>query len=813
MKPVSLLLRGFRGIRDGLGRDELALDLAALTGDAQLIAICGANGRGKTTVLDNLTPYPTMPSRAGGDGSGAFSYYEHVCLPESVKDLVWEHGGRRYRSQLVIRNDGRRRTEAYLYGMECGRWSPVTTGEGTVSDGKMDTYVRCLEAILGPDRTFFVSAFAAQGRRQLCAYRTAEVKALLADLLGLEDIRSKGVQAAEVAKLLRIGLGVARDELVAASLELDEANSCCARLPAIDRDLAAARARRSALQEQIEQARTALARLEAECKQAAQNDISREELQAELDRVTAACARQEAELAADRQREAARLARLGRESEEKRAQYKSVCASISAQRRQALAVIGETDRIRRAMCRLEMARALVVVRERRVRQCGDTLAGLRSLEERERGLDREIESIERAAGQAALRVAEVQRRFSLTQAVPCKGMPMQEECRLLSNARAARPLIPSATAELEQLNETRSGLRSQLALLRVQIARLQMAPRRLAKEEVRLACARRRAETITALAARGGEIAQAEAIVRECGVRLEQLEGAALAGEAARVEEQQTIEAAIAQIELRMEQQRPEHCVALEGLRKRLGQLALAVDPARLAATQQALRVAQVGEQASEEVLQTLLYQRAVAEEALATTGRLHERCQNLRTKCEVIEAELSTWAMFARCMGSDGLIALMIDDAGPELSSLASDLLVACYGPRFTVSIHTQVETAKGEAREGFDIVVHDGESGQSKPMARMSGGERVWINDCLTRAIALYVAQCSGRRYETLFTDESDGPLDADHKRMFMRMKREVLRLGGYEREYFISQTPEMAAMADVVIDLDAMLITSAS
>jgi hypothetical protein len=33
------------------------------------------------------------------------------------------------------------------------------------------------------------------------------------------------------------------------------------------------------------------------------------------------------------------------------------------------------------------------------------------------------------------------------------------------------------------------------------------------------------------------------------------------------------------------------------------------------------------------------------------------------------------------------------------------------------------------------------------------------------------------------------------------------EVLRLGGYEREYFITQTPELAAMADVVIDLDSM------
>jgi exonuclease SbcC len=56
MQPLSLTLKGFRGIRDGLGRDELTLDLERLTGDAQVVAIVGSNGRGKTTVMDNLTP-------------------------------------------------------------------------------------------------------------------------------------------------------------------------------------------------------------------------------------------------------------------------------------------------------------------------------------------------------------------------------------------------------------------------------------------------------------------------------------------------------------------------------------------------------------------------------------------------------------------------------------------------------------------------------------------------------------------------------------------------------------------------------------
>ena len=56
MPPPSLTLRWFRAIRDGLGRDMLTLDFERLADGAQLIAIAGANGRGKTTVMANMHP-------------------------------------------------------------------------------------------------------------------------------------------------------------------------------------------------------------------------------------------------------------------------------------------------------------------------------------------------------------------------------------------------------------------------------------------------------------------------------------------------------------------------------------------------------------------------------------------------------------------------------------------------------------------------------------------------------------------------------------------------------------------------------------
>ena len=153
-----------------------------------------------------------MPSRAGADGLGSFSYYDQVCLPESVKDLVWEHGGERYRSQLVFRLNGKKKTEAFLHVRRGDSWQPMRLDDGTVSDGKVDTYVQCVERILGSAETFFTSVFAAQGRRQLSAYKNGEIKTLLADLLGLDEIRALGAKALETAKLLKAGLVAVRQE-------------------------------------------------------------------------------------------------------------------------------------------------------------------------------------------------------------------------------------------------------------------------------------------------------------------------------------------------------------------------------------------------------------------------------------------------------------------------------------------------------------------------------------------------------------------------------------------------------------------------
>jgi exonuclease SbcC len=177
------------------------------------------------------------------------------------------------------------------------------------------------------------------------------------------------------------------------------------------------------------------------------------------------------------------------------------------------------------------------------------------------------------------------------------------------------------------------------------------------------------------------------------------------------------------------------------------------------------------------------------------------------QSRANRLSDEIAQWKLLAKGLGNDGIVALTIDDAGPALTQLVNDLLLACYGPRFTVEIRTQRALASGELREGFEILVHDADNDSTKSVSVMSGGEKVWINECLTRGIPLYIGRTAGQPYSTLFTDETDGPLDLEKKRQFMRMKREVLKQGGLEREFFISHTPELVEDADAVIDVEAL------
>lgn len=750
-----------------------------------------------------------MPSRASASGPGAFSYYEHVVLAESEKALDWEMDGQRYRSQVVIRLASRRRTEAYLFAWNGAGWQPAAIADGTVSDGRVDTYSRCVEALCGSADTFFTSVFAAQGRRHLSQYRNAEIKGLLADLLGLDQIGRLGGQAQEVVRGLKAGLGALRLRQSELSIDGDRLRGELARLDGTDQRVALTLRQCIAARAKADAARLEQGQLLTERSQSAAVDEQRARLKGQKRLGAAALQRFEIEWQRQEEDFRQRADRLSRRAAQRIALQREKRSVLQNRLRRCDELLADADRVDRAETRSPLARRIAAARvasvehaRRHVEQAARAREALVLARQR-------LTGIEQAAGQAALRAQELTRRFALTGAVPCSGVPLQGRCQLLGDAREAATLMPSARAEIERLTAERTLLLRGTEPLERQLEQFQGAAHALREAERLAARATTRQAQLDALAGRKADLLRAHEDRAALLGELQALRAAESVAETADERaEREAIDRGRQQAERQRQARHEAHRAEADSVDQSLAALPQSFDPGRLAEAAARVSLAQRELEESDRAHVAALAAVHARSAAAAECSRVEARQAQLGSRIERVQDRLANWLLFARCMSHDGLIALAIEDAGPALSGLANDLLLACYGARFTVAIRTQVETAKGEAREGFDIEVHDAESGDARSVGLMSGGEKVWINECLTRAVALYLAQQSGRRYATLFCDETDGALDAQHKRMFIAMKREVLKLGGYEREFFVSQTPELTAMVDAVIDLDGMV-----
>ena len=780
MRPLRLILKNFKGIR----KPVLDIDIEALAGSHQLIAIKGANGAGKTTILDNMHPYRLMPSRASTYSPGSFSFYDHVNGPEASKELIFEHGGVVYRSFLLFKVSGKtRKTEAYL----SHDGVPYTLPDGVTSDGKTETYDMAVEHLMGSPALYFTSAFAAQGRRTLSDYTNGEIKALLSDLLDLDHIRSLGKQAADVAKDYRAKVVTAR-----ATVESLAAKQ--AMLAAEETALGNHKREREQAQAILQTQKSAIATAMKEVANAQARMAAQDEIASRRDAIMAqiAAAKQRAkETASVFDNQAAQLSRSQTEKAMAIAKDRKRIADLEGAIKSADATLAMTAQIEAAQVARETLVGILA-------EADAALTKAHAADKERAVLQGRLNSIKSEGQSLRAQSVTLIKQSELATVVPCLDTDLQPKCPLLKDALTAKARLSDVQAQIDaktaEYKEVAAAVAASVSVDVLQAQTAQAKARQaVVANDALIAKAPLLDQAQRTKAQAKAQIIEAEAQITEAQAHIEAAKKEAASVAAAAIAAAKAQETEVADLAAQLANM-PEPVGEAEYER---AQKAVARLTAEADVMEQAIASAISAMAVSEERIRVLAGEvsgAAAASEALAA-----------------LELEVSYWLALTKALGNDGIIALAIDDAGPTIAALANDILMRCYGQRFSVSLRTQVETQKGELRETFDIIVFDAESvgGSSaeKSISLMSGGERVWLNECLARAIALYQGQMSGQKYQTLFADESDGALDTSKKEQFVKMKRTVLELGGYEREIFITHTPELWDLADVVIDVERL------
>lgn len=180
------------------------------------------------------------------------------------------------------------------------------------------------------------------------------------------------------------------------------------------------------------------------------------------------------------------------------------------------------------------------------------------------------------------------------------------------------------------------------------------------------------------------------------------------------------------------------------------------------------------------------------------------QRCQGFEAKIRFEEDSHADWIRLSEDLGKNGLQALEIDAAGPELTDLVNNLLHTCVGPRWTVAIETtRLGGSSGKKElEDFVVRVTDTQTGFDGPGELMSGGEKVMINEAIGGGLQIVSCRRHSSKGCTLIRDETGAALDAEKSVAYVAMLRMAADIVGASQVLFVSHSDQIQAMADARI-----------
>jgi exonuclease SbcC len=150
--------------------------------------------------------------------------------------------------------------------------------------------------------------------------------------------------------------------------------------------------------------------------------------------------------------------------------------------------------------------------------------------------------------------------------------------------------------------------------------------------------------------------------------------------------------------------------------------------------------------------------------------GEANQRVQACRSLQGTVERLVGELAAFAKqrallddlrlAFGKNGVPALIIESALPEIEAFANSLLFKMTGGRMQVHFETQRLNQSGTVSETLELRIND-ELGE-RAYEMFSGGEAFRVNFAVRIALSRVLARRAGARLKTLFIDEGFGTQD---------------------------------------------------
>ncbi|MCC7207876.1 MAG: SMC family ATPase [Anaerolineae bacterium] len=803
MQPVRLELKNFLAYQEPAPVLFDGLHLACLT---------GPNGAGKSALLDAMTWALWGKARANEN-------HQLIHIGQEDMHVIFDfrHDGALYRVTRAYTR--RRRNQAST--LDLAIWDPQQQCFASISEPTIRDTEQKINDLLRLDYDTFVnSAFVRQGHADsFTASTPAQRKALLAEILGLarwqkleeqakaqlldvenelqdlqRDIkRYEDAEAREPEQ--RRALAEAEQVTEQAQKAREEAEARYAAVAEISAQLQAARRQRDDAQRRLTEIQQEMADLERERADAEGRlrdyeklIAHREQIEAGEGQLQAARARQEAldDLAAqysDLERGLAALnAQLERESARLEQEAASLEKAIRDSEREAAQIEALDAELKRTRAELDGLDAQRARRERLQEAQRNLESEAISLGERNKSLDAEIKELRQrlkmlqSAQEARCPVCNgplnEDQRADLSEKVTAQGVERRQSLEAnqarLKEIDAEKARLAAELSSIDKMLRDEGRLKSIEGRALATLDKAHAALRKLEQDDAALAVLRQQieakdfaADVRREIALRGEHIAALDydrdehKAVRDAVRRLRSFDEQARQLHVA-LQSFHDVQGALENIAARAgryAEQRAAEEVRLAELDRLMVELtAHAKEAERIQAEVRRLR--DVERRTHERLIKVQQELKAIED------GRRHK--EELMVRRERASEDKTLYTRLRDAFGKNGVPAMIIEAAIPELEAQTNELLARMTDGRMHVRLDTQRAKRSGDGMiETLDILISD-ELG-TRDYDLFSGGEGFRINFALRIALSQFLARRAGARLQTLVIDEGFGSQDS--------------------------------------------------
>jgi exonuclease SbcC len=153
------------------------------------------------------------------------------------------------------------------------------------------------------------------------------------------------------------------------------------------------------------------------------------------------------------------------------------------------------------------------------------------------------------------------------------------------------------------------------------------------------------------------------------------------------------------------------------------------------------------------------------ARQQVEVLKNLKARRKELEQRRVTLTLQIARFKQLEKAFSKDGVPALLIEQALPDLETQANEILDRLSGGEMSVRFATQKDFRdrnRDDKKETLDILISDAAGTREYEM--FSGGEAFRVNFAIRLALSRLLAQRAGARLQTLVIDEGFGSQDAE-------------------------------------------------